>query len=633
MADDAIYNVLLNFRTNNSVSNTVNKQLTKTKKSVNDIKSQWEAIWKDNTFQNTDPEVFSNMKRQLLDIDNINGSSKANMDNLNKAYSELMQVERFRNMGVDAEFLNKEIKSISISTGIGSDNLIKLTQSAKKMAKGFDMSKLSMMFFGMAIQKMFLGTFNKMVNTFKMVDKKGLQPITRSITKLQAAFQFMSFTFIQAMEPFLLPVIDGIVTMVDWFSNLNDGWKLLITTGILVIGVLGAIGAIFGSFSLGLGGLGLTGPGGLFSQAGLGEGGKILSGLAGSTLKLGVSLFLAVASLVAVKDGITNFLDGLKTGDVYQSAWGLGEVLGGTLGLGMTAILAIDGALGIATSLKLMTGEATVVAAIASVGKSLGTKLSVAFGVGLLLGIPVAILAGLTWLRANWGSMLTDATFGSGLGPEFERAQMDFYKNQIESGSVYGRLNFDPAARQQFLDDWDDMYAIPTDVTYVDPATFKTAGKQMGQSLAIGAAEGYPFFKSAVDSTFFNFIDQNFTSNSPPKTGPLSLMVKNGEWMGVNFANGLLMSKPFLIETISLVFLEATDVMKDIVHQAVEETISDVNRAIAALKALDARRAKSRLAEKNYAKTTNNNFNISSASGTDISRSIRNANIAVPTRL
>ena len=65
MADDAIYNVLLNFRTNNSVSNTVNKQLTKTKKSVNDIKSQWEAIWKDNTFQNTDPEVFSNMKRQL----------------------------------------------------------------------------------------------------------------------------------------------------------------------------------------------------------------------------------------------------------------------------------------------------------------------------------------------------------------------------------------------------------------------------------------------------------------------------------------------------------------------------------------------------------------------------------------
>ena len=134
-----------------------------------------------------DTSGFDDMAKRI-------GETVPSAENLNKAFSKLTQIERFKVMGVDAEYLNTQVKELKTGLNLTDKQFMNMEKSARKMARGFDMSSLSLLFFGMFLQRTFLGIFNQMLNTFKMLDKKGIMPLNRALTRLEAAFTFLGFS-------------------------------------------------------------------------------------------------------------------------------------------------------------------------------------------------------------------------------------------------------------------------------------------------------------------------------------------------------------------------------------------------------------------------------------------------------
>ncbi len=174
---------------------------------------------------------------------------------LKQAFSQMVDLERFKDMGGDITDYNSQMMKVQQTVKNLNGDFGKMSIQSKKMSKGFDMSLLSMMFFGMQIQKTFTGIYNSMLNTFKMLDKKGIMPLNRAMTKMEAAFTFLSFSIMKSMEPILLPIIDAIVGVIDWFSQLPE--PVLQAMGVFVLFglALGTVMVLIGTFGLGLGGI------------------------------------------------------------------------------------------------------------------------------------------------------------------------------------------------------------------------------------------------------------------------------------------------------------------------------------------------------------------------------------------
>jgi hypothetical protein len=137
--------------------------------------------------------------------------------------------------------------------------------------------------------------------------------------------------------------------------------------------------------------------------------------------------------------------------------------------------------------------------------------------------------------------------------------------------------------------------------------------------------------KEATYRNFLEPLDANLGFGSDPDEGPLSKTTYNGQMLVSNFALGMNESAPILFNTMTVIFTQATNIMKDIVHTAVEATIQDVNRAIAALRSLEAKRD----SVGSSRSTTVNNANrvtVNASSSLGLDRVMRSVNAAVPTR-
>jgi hypothetical protein len=174
-------------------------------------------------------------------------------ERLNQIFGQMRQVEVFKSMGVDASKFNDDVDSINQSLDGTQQQQDKMWANAKKMSKGFDMSMLSFMFFGMFLQRIFGQIFSQMLNTFKMIDKKGTMPLSRSIARMSAAMQFLSFTIMRSMTPLLLPIIDLIVNILDMFASLPQPIQQVIGSVIMLGLALGTVLFLIGTISLGLG--------------------------------------------------------------------------------------------------------------------------------------------------------------------------------------------------------------------------------------------------------------------------------------------------------------------------------------------------------------------------------------------
>lgn len=102
--------------------------------------------------------------------------------------------------------------------------------------RGFRMEALGVMFFGMMMQKMFMGLLQPVMEAFGVFD----------------LFRLMLLTLFLPVMELIFPMLLGVM---DWFMNLPDRVKK--TIGILVIlgAVFGTILMVLGQFALGIGSL------------------------------------------------------------------------------------------------------------------------------------------------------------------------------------------------------------------------------------------------------------------------------------------------------------------------------------------------------------------------------------------
>jgi len=273
---DVEYNVVLNFHTTMDTPK-VTKQIVAQTETVKKAMtgSRFTDLFFDTKNTKLDSKQLSDIKKvydtllpQKIDtsqFDWVNDLEKKtssmidkSMDptvKLKQAFSKMIDLENFKEMGGDLGDYNSSMAKVeSTVKNLGGD-FDAMSSKAKKMSKGFDMGMMSMMFFGMQLQRTFGGIYNSMLNTFKMLDKKGIMPLNRAITKMEAAFTFLSFSIIKSLEPILLPIIDAIVGVIDWFSQLPE--PIQQATGALILFgmALGTGMFLLGTLSLGMGGV------------------------------------------------------------------------------------------------------------------------------------------------------------------------------------------------------------------------------------------------------------------------------------------------------------------------------------------------------------------------------------------
>jgi hypothetical protein len=588
---DVTYKVLLDFQAtglNNLGTKEIipKKNIAQAKKSVAEVtkgfdnlyqKSVNDEIFKNNTFQNLDPKVFNFGAKEMDSFATSTTQANASLKSMQNTFSQLMQVERMRAMGVDAKFLDTELMNIAKESKVGQKNFSAMQTQAKKMSSAFDMNAMSVMFFGMAVQKFFLGNFNAMLNTFKMLDKKGIMPLNRALTKMEAAWTFMSFAMIQAMEPVLLPFIDGLVTLVDWFANLDPEIQRVVGSVMLLVGALGALAFLFGTIKLGMGGLAGLGIGDAL-EAALGKGFTGAAGAVGKgalTLAIGITFFLVGVDIF--KNGIDLFFKGLDKGDIGLAATGAGTALAGLVVTAFGLILVAGVAIQVATALGFISASTTVATASTAAGTTIGT--SILSGItgflgsaaaGMLLGGAVTLLV--IGLAAGFALALQDALVKNADKLMLEKYGEEMYSSikqgQAKAIDKYGSADMKIGLEYGLLDN-------------------KQTDEQVKEMFA-------NMGKSIIEQTPTVTESLNKTMEVPTTTAIINITAASGiagKEMMDNFSKEMLTAAPALVESVNLVFTGVGQMMFNTIHESVVAIISDVNQAIKALNKLHAAQA------------------------------------------
>jgi hypothetical protein len=184
---------------------------------------------------------------------------------------------------------NKEIKVAEI-------NLKKL----KAASVQFKMSLLSVMFAGMALQRVMGKALRSMITTYQKANEDS-EGLGKSTWHLQAAFEFLKYSIVEALtqSPLFQMLVQWLVQVVAWFNKLSPDTKAMIGIGIAIVFVIGTLMLLVGQIGLAING---------FAAMGISGGGAIL-GIVGKML---MWLAIAIAVGFIIKGLFKGFTDGTK---------------------------------------------------------------------------------------------------------------------------------------------------------------------------------------------------------------------------------------------------------------------------------------------------------------------------------
>jgi hypothetical protein len=604
-------------------------------------------------------DIQKDVSKAMGEISNVELPVK-NMQQMNKLFKDMIQVERFDKMGVNVDEFRVSLEGVANQAGLTKGEFQKMQVQAQKMSRQFDMNMLSVMFFGMALQRIFGGIFSQMVNTFKLIDNKGLMPLSRGLARLEAAFSFMAFSVMKAMEPLLLGVIDGVVRLIDWFSALPESVKM--AAGVTV-GALAGIGAAF--LTVGTLGLGIRGIKNMFEDLGpaVSDFSKALSAGAITGISPMVTGLLALAAALIVTYGLFKafeiFGDDLKP--VFDSASksisdAFNAITFNLFGLEIDVSSIMNN-----IELILGSGFAVILSTVVTGISFLASGIQLAFGL-LLTAAGISILEfmkkiqgllqfvenSLAWLEGREAITFDFATdFGVIEAGLFNISQagenavdsanklfesfadisntVGRIKNEQKFEKLYGSIGKDSGKA------FSDELVNSINTSQLD-SIYSNVGVRLSNEVSKGVLSAEQSLTSAIDEGITNPIfDKIGYGSSPPKEGVLSETPLYAENFVRGFSQGILDTAPVLDKTITDVFTNATDIMKRIVADSVAQVIADVNRALDAIRRLEA--AKSAANSSSSSSTTNNNnrITINAASTSNISSAIQKANAASPT--
>jgi len=130
-------------------------------------------------------------------------------------------------------------KTISLATA--ADRVNQSLGRGVAKVRTFDMRLLSLMFGGMALKRLFGGMLRSIVNTFVKAEDN-TSGLGKATVRLSASWEFLKFSIMDALNTdFFLGMIDAVINIIDWFSQLGDTAKqalLGIMAGMFLLGAI-----------------------------------------------------------------------------------------------------------------------------------------------------------------------------------------------------------------------------------------------------------------------------------------------------------------------------------------------------------------------------------------------------------
>lgn len=164
--------------------------------------------------------------------------------------------------------------------------------------RGFRMEMLGVMFFGMMLQKTFMGLLQPVMDAYGVFD----------------LFRIMLLTLFLPIMEMIFPVL---LQIMDWFMNLPEPVQKAIGVMVLIGAAVGTLLFLFGALSLGIGSVIQALPGLGAAVQGIGA---IFAGLSAPILAV-IAVVVAVIigmylawkeNFLGMKNIVSNFIDGIK---------------------------------------------------------------------------------------------------------------------------------------------------------------------------------------------------------------------------------------------------------------------------------------------------------------------------------
>jgi len=519
-------------------------------------------------------------------VTKMNGGSPAKMIDksvtpvvaLKKAFSQMIDLEKFKEMGMDLSDYGTEMTKVQKTVSNLGGDFGKMSASAKKLSKGFDMSMMSVMFFGMQIQKTFLGIFNSMLNTFKLLDKKGIMPLNRALTKMEAAFTFLSFVVIKAMEPILLPIIDAIVGLVDWFSQLPEPILAAVGTIALLVGAIGGLMFVAGTVKLGADGLGMTSfiesaktaATTLYSSQGLVAG---LTTVAAMLILAGIGLTLLTAEQQTFSNNSETF-----NGFIDRINENLKELSTNLLGIELQLPELTDAWTTAWSGLQTSLGIITV--GILALFEQLTNGLLILYDSFMVF--PKGISAflegkGLSGFVEGYSKLFEDfGKVGETAGKAFQES---FNVVATEKGLLEAK-SINAKNKTNYLDTTEQKKSSTGNVDYFN------LGSNSIFDYSQGISSSTPKVQQSI-AMCVKPVTDTLGGEKLPTTGPLASVPQKGYDLMSAYSTKMNEASPLINQTMTEVFSSAGQTMFEINNMWVEKTIADTNRALEKIRELE----------------------------------------------
>jgi len=177
-------------------------------------------------------------KNAMSSLNYIPEDTKKNVDDLGKAF-----------LKTRTEMSKTGIVTTSIITTF--DETGKAISKVKKELidhrKKFEFWSLSIMFFGMQMKRVFGGMWKDMNTSYTKITEN-TTALGQANLRLSASMTFLQVSIMTALEPILIPLVETIIDLVNWFNELPEPIKqvagLFIVGGYFTGGIMQALGSI-----------------------------------------------------------------------------------------------------------------------------------------------------------------------------------------------------------------------------------------------------------------------------------------------------------------------------------------------------------------------------------------------------
>jgi hypothetical protein len=152
--------------------------------------------------------------------------------------------------------LNRFSQTFARQMGLTEKQTVQAFKRGKAAARQFRSEFLSIMFFGMAMERAFGGLLRSAHATFKQMTE-GTDKANNAMTHLSAAWEFFKFSLFEALlrSPVFQRMIDWAMALIDWFAGLSDEGQQLVANILLIGAAIGTALAGAGIIVMGIQGV------------------------------------------------------------------------------------------------------------------------------------------------------------------------------------------------------------------------------------------------------------------------------------------------------------------------------------------------------------------------------------------